>query len=99
MKHLAIIGFFITSILTLSCAKTAPVVEYKRFAKDSDVPRISVTDAKKDYDDQLAVMVDTRPQPAYDSAHIAGAISIPFGTGENKFSTLPQGKKIILYCD
>ena len=69
----------------------------KKIEKDSDVPRISVGDAKKDVDAGNAVIVDSRASTAYDQEHIAGAINIPFGTKVD-IASIPKGKKIIVYC-
>lgn len=63
-----------------------------------DAPRISVADAKKEFDAGTAVFVDTRAEAQFKSERIAGAISMPADTVEDKYSTLPSGKKIIAYC-
>lgn len=82
----------------LACQKVQ-LAEYKKFENDTEVPRITVNEAKKDYDTGNIVVVDSRPETAFKNEHIAGAINIPFGSTDDKFSTLPQGKKIIVYCD
>jgi hypothetical protein len=75
-----------------------PADDIKKYGSQAEVPRISVEDAKKAYD-AGAVFVDSRPESAYKVEHIAGAINIPNGAGaEEKFSSLPKGKKIIVYC-
>ena len=71
----------------------------KKYGSVADVPRISLEDAKKAFDAGTAVFVDSRPEPAYKDEHIAGAINIPNGANAHeKFSSLPKGKKIIVYC-
>lgn len=82
----------------LACQKEQ-LAEYKKFENDTEVPRITVEEAKKSYDTGNIVVVDSRPEAAFKNEHIAGAINIPFGSADDKFSTLPQGKKIIVYCD
>ncbi len=72
--------------------------EYKKFKDDSEVPRISLDDAKKAYDDSSAVIVDARSADTYKLEHIKGAISIPYGSPDSAFEKLPKGKKIIVYC-
>ena len=82
----------------LGCQK-AQLAEYKKFQNADEVPRITVNEAKKDYDTGNVVVVDSRPEAAFKNEHITGAINIPFGSPDDKFSALPQGKKIIVYCD
>ena len=71
--------------------------EYKKFSDEAEVPRISVEDAKKGYDDKSVVIVDSRGAEIYKQEHIKGAINIPLGS-DDKFDSLPKGKKIIVYC-
>ena len=82
----------------LACQR-AQLAEYKKLANDAEVPRISGEEAKHDIDAGNAVIVDSRPEFAFKHEHIAGAINIPFGAPDEKFSELPTGKKIIVYCD
>ncbi len=72
--------------------------EYKKFDSDADVPRISVEDAKKDYDEKNVVIVDARAAEIYKQEHIMGAINIPLGSLASEFDKLPKNKKIIVYC-
>ncbi len=77
----------------------APSDDPKKYKSAGDVPRISVEDAKKAYDAGTAVFVDSRAEAAYKVEHIAGAINIPNGPdAADKFSSLPKGKKVIVYC-
>ena len=86
-----------TGLLLLACSK--PPAEFVKYKAEADVPRINVQDAKAAVDRDEAVIVDSRPEDAYKTEHIAGAINIPLGTGaEEKFASLPKGKKIIVYC-
>jgi hypothetical protein len=99
MKSLFTIGLLGLAILALGCAAKAPVVtEVKTYAKESDVPRISVADAKKEVDAGSAFIVDSRAEAAYSQEHIVGALNIPFGTTNDAFAKLPPDKKIIVYC-
>jgi 3-mercaptopyruvate sulfurtransferase SseA len=89
---LATIGF------ALACQQPAKL-SYVKYNSDADVPRISIQDAKAAVDNGSAVIVDSRGADAYAQEHIKDSISLPFGVGaEEKFNTLPQGKKIIVYC-
>ena len=61
-------------------------------------PRISLEEAKADFDKKDAIFVDTRAEDAYKVEHIKDAISIPLGSPETRFKELPKDKKIIAYC-
>lgn len=65
---------------------------------DEDAPRISLEDAKKDFDAGTAVFVDTRDAAAYNGEHIKGAINISVSELQAKISKIPTGKKVIAYC-
>ena len=91
-----VLGVF--CLLAVGSCQKAQLAEYTKYSNDADVPRISVEDAKKDYDAGTAVIVDSRAESAYNSEHIANALNIPFGSPDEKYSALPKGKKIIVYC-
>ena len=64
----------------------------------SDVPRISVDEAKQQIDNSTAIFVDSRSAAQYEFKHIVGAIhlnetSIPASDG-----ALPKDQLIITYC-
>ena len=80
-----------------ACQRTQ-LVEYRKYQSATDVPRISVEEAKKEVDAGNAVIVDSRGEAAYKVEHIAGAINLPVGSTEDKFSVLPTDKKILIYC-
>ena len=63
-----------------------------------DAPRISLADAKKDFDAGTAIFVDTRGEAAYKNEHIKGSINITADMLEAKYKDLPKDKKIIAYC-
>jgi rhodanese-related sulfurtransferase len=63
-----------------------------------DAPRITLAEAKKDYDDGLAVFVDTRPAESFKQEHVKGAINLTAADLNSKADTLPKGKTIIAYC-
>ncbi|MGI8669523.1 MAG: rhodanese-like domain-containing protein [Aridibacter sp.] len=66
--------------------------------QEDDAPRISLADAKKDFDAGDAVFIDTRSAIAYKTEHIKGAISVPAGEFEKYYKSVPKDKKIIAYC-
>jgi 3-mercaptopyruvate sulfurtransferase SseA len=63
-----------------------------------DAPRISLADAKKDFDAGNVVFVDTRAAVAYQQEHIKGALNIPMEAVETRYKEIPASKKIIAYC-
>lgn len=103
MKNKSVLNdlLFMIAILTLSilfaCQKSQ-MAEYKKYESESDVPRITAEEAKKDVDAGTAIIVDSRPEVAYKTEHIAGSINIPFGSAPEEYSDVPKDKKIIVYC-
>jgi predicted sulfurtransferase len=75
---------------------TAPKTDEHGHADDA--PRISLADAKKDFDAGNAVFVDTRAEIAYKQEHVKGAINIPMEAVETRYKEIPTSKKIIAYC-
>ena len=67
-------------------------------AVSDDVPRILLADAKKDYDDGTAVIIDARAEDVYKEEHIKGAINITSETLKGKIKELPKDKTLIVYC-
>ncbi|MCP4165577.1 MAG: rhodanese-like domain-containing protein [Chloroflexi bacterium] len=62
------------------------------------VPRISIQDTKASFDDGAAVIVDVRYVEQYEAGHIPGAVVIPPGEFEDRYSELPLETEILLYC-
>ncbi len=67
-------------------------------AAADDAPRISLEDAKKDFDKENVLFIDTRAEAAYKVEHIKGSINIPLNSVEARYKELPKDKKIIAYC-
>ena len=67
-------------------------------AQKDDAPRISLDDAKKDFDAGKAIFVDTRAEVQYKQEHIKGAINIPAEAFQTRYTEVPKDKKIIAYC-
>lgn len=67
-------------------------------AQEDNAPRITLADAKKDFDTGNVVIIDVRDETAYKPEHIKGAINLPLATFEARFNEIPKGKKIIAYC-
>jgi predicted sulfurtransferase len=72
----------------------SPVV----MATPEEAPRISLEDAKKDFDAGKAIFVDTRAEVQYKAEHIKGAINIPAEAFQTRYTEVPKDKKIIAYC-
>lgn len=96
---------FVVAVLGLAalafvfaCQKAPPVIEYVKYLNDAAVPRITAEEAKKEFDAGHAVFVDSRGEGAWKAERLPGALEIAYGAPEDKFSQLPKGKKIIVYC-
>ncbi len=63
-----------------------------------EVARISLADAKKAYDANDAVFIDTHAESQYAREHVTGAINIPSHRLEEMVNKIPKGKRIIAYC-
>jgi hypothetical protein len=63
-----------------------------------NVPRITLADTQKELEQGQAILVDVRSKSSYDSAHAAGAMSIPMEETNARLDELPRDKDIILYC-
>ncbi len=91
-------------MFVLACAKPAGPAEPVSAAapvqaeQTEDAPRITLADAKKDYDDATAIFIDTRPADSYNQEHIKGSINITSADLKSKLKDLPKDKKIIAYC-
>jgi len=94
-KFALLIATFVTAV---ACQTSPKAAEFKKYTNDGDVPRITLADAKKAFDDKSAVIIDARPEASYKEEHIAGAINIPFGQQDTMMDRVPKGKKIIIYC-
>ncbi|MEO5858389.1 MAG: rhodanese-like domain-containing protein [Pyrinomonadaceae bacterium] len=80
-------------------ASTPAVVDANLHQDDGhDAPRISLADAKKDFDEKSAVFIDTHPAKQFELEHIPGAINIQANTIKQNLDKIPKGKKIIAYC-
>ncbi|CAN5748429.1 hypothetical protein BH20ACI4_BH20ACI4_21270 [soil metagenome] len=65
---------------------------------EDDAPRITLAEAKKEFDAGNAIFVDTRAEGSYKTEHIKGAINVPAEAAETRYKEIPTGKKIIAYC-
>ena len=95
---------FITFLFALSClgfqadCNNAQLTPFVKYESADQIPRITLEDAKKDYDAGIVLMIDSRGEAQYKQEHIKDAINIPFGSPETRFSEIAKGKKIIIYC-
>lgn len=64
----------------------------------SDIPRISLADAKAAYDAGEAVFLDVRLADAFASSRIQGAVNIPEGELSTRLAELDPADWIIPYC-
>ena len=83
---------------TTTAAVTNNAVPVAQPTPADDAPRITLVDAKADFDKGDVIFVDTRADVGYKQEHIKGAINIPLGTLDSKIGELSKSKKIIAYC-
>ena len=107
MHKLLLLIAITTLAFVLACAKPATNIEIAKAANAStahaatptdDAPRISLADAKKEFDAGTAIFIDTRDPAAYKAEHIKGAINITSAMLDDKYKEIPKNKKIIAYC-
>jgi rhodanese-related sulfurtransferase len=98
VRSKSLIGLLLLAALAQACTTASSLPPFREYASAADVPRISVEEAKKDFDAGLAVIVDSRGESAYAQEHIKGSINIPGGSPDEKFAALPKDKKIFVYC-
>lgn len=79
-------------IVNTNSSAAAPV------AHQDDAPRITLAEAKKEFDAGNAIFVDSRPAESYNVEHVKGSINVPFADAETRYKEIPTGKKIIVYC-
>jgi rhodanese-related sulfurtransferase len=86
---------FIFPMLLISAVA---LIGFAAACQKTPAPRISLVNAKKDFDAGQAVFVDTRNDSEFAQNHIKGAVNISGTTFEAKYKELPIDKKIIVYC-
>ena len=83
---------------TQAPARPAPATDSHGHAEGHDSPRITLAEAKKDFDAKTAVFIDTHAPEQYAQRHIPGSINVPANNVEPYVNKIPKGKKIIAYC-
>lgn len=81
-----------------SAVKTNPANAAPTAAQTDEAPRITLEDAKSDFDAGNAIFVDSRPADSYKVEHVKGSINIPLADVDAKYKNIPTNKKIIVYC-
>ena len=66
--------------------------------QEHEAPRISLADAKADYDAGTATFVDARGADSYKAEHVKGSINVPLSNFEKHYKEIPTDRKIIVYC-
>lgn len=84
--------------LKTNSAPDTPAPKTDAHGHEDAAERISLAEAKKEFDAGTAVFVDTRDEASYQEEHIKGAINIPTKTVASRYKEIPTGKKIIAYC-
>lgn len=105
ISYISIIALLAVTVFVIGCQKgmttavnnTANTANVKAAPAD-DAPRISLADAKADFDAGTALFADTRAEAAFNQEHIKGAINVPMDKLEAKLKEFPKDRKIIAYC-
>jgi predicted sulfurtransferase len=79
-------------------ANSNPAAKVDEHGHQDDAARITVADAKADFDADRAIFIDTRGADAYNLEHIKGALNITLNDDASRYNEIPKGKKIIVYC-
>lgn len=89
----------LTAVVLLAGCTSASVTAIEPAPTTADeVPRITVEELKARLNaGKKVVIVDTRSREAYDSRHIAGAVSIPASELAERYIELPRAAEIVLY--
>ena len=88
--------FSLLILISAAVCAAAQAADPPRYKEESEVPRVTVEEAKKAFDEKKVVLVDSRAAEYYKQEHIKGAINIPIGSED--FTSVPKGKRIIVYC-
>ncbi len=67
-------------------------------APPSNVPLVTVEEARQRFGQPGVVFVDARTVEEYKSGRIQGAINMPANDSATKYNELPKDKELILYC-
>ena len=87
-----------TSLTKADAAKTTTVAQTDDHGHDDNAPRITLADAKADFDAGKAIFIDTRAADSFKLEHIKGAINIGLDHDAARYKEIPKDKKIIIYC-
>lgn len=109
MRLIILLTFFGIMLFNLACDKAAAPVPVKtetaktnqkvdEHGHTDNAPRITLAEAKKDFDAGNAVFVDTRSELQFRQERVKDAINIPAEAMQTKYKDIPTGKKIIAYC-
>jgi len=97
-RIIAVAVFAAAFVLLISGCQNADAPKVDEHGHTDDAPRISIAEAKKEFDAGTAVFVDTRAEVAWRAERIKGAISVPAEAVLQRYKDIPTDKKIIAYC-
>ena len=98
MKLIIFCCSILLTVLAFAACQRDASLDYVNYGNEEKVPRISVEDAKKDFEAGRAIFVDSRDAETYKNEHLPGAVNISWTSPEDEYDKLPKDKKIILYC-
>ena len=95
---IGIVVIFFATIFNLSNPNRINVLP--KIYDSNEISKITIIDAKKQYDEGQALFVDARPANFYDERHIKGALNLPLPSFEINYmymSNVDKKKDIIIY--
>ena len=105
IRKLIVLIFLSLAFILLACGaqptQVQPTAEPGTIPQsEAAVPRVSIEEAKAAFESGAAIIVDVRGPEAYETSHVAGAISVPLGEIEQNIDglTLEKDQWIITYC-
>ncbi len=87
-----------TNSTNTNAKNTNPAQKVDSHGHVDDAGRITLADAKKDFDAGNAIFIDTRDDVSFKQEHIKGAINISMSNISTRYTEIPKGKKLIAYC-
>jgi rhodanese-related sulfurtransferase/DNA-binding transcriptional ArsR family regulator len=70
----------------------------EHFGDRSDPEPVRMNDLLERVRSNAVIVLDARPANEYEAGHIAGAISVPIDTLQDRLRSLPTSKEYVAYC-
>jgi hypothetical protein len=94
----AILALSITSVILAHNRAETNRTDTGEITHQDDVPRVTVEEAYRAFQDGEVVIVDTRSPAQFQAQHIPGAINMPVDLIDTRKAELDPSAWIITYC-